>query len=74
LELETGKVKATINSQCPWDPFADPFEDLKDSEDEIDLEELERIKPPKPEKPTEIFIGRTGVFSLLNKKLPSIDY
>jgi serine/threonine-protein kinase/endoribonuclease IRE1 len=67
LELETGRVKATISSECPWDSFEDPFEDLKDIEDELDLDELERIRLPKPEKPTEVFIGRTGMFSLFGK-------
>ena len=36
VELETGKLKATIDSECPWDPF----EDLHDDDgDEIDLDE-----------------------------------
>lgn len=66
VELETGKVKAAINSECPWDPFEDPFEDVKDVEDELDLDELDGTKPPKAEKPTEVFIGRTGMsFSYL---------
>jgi serine/threonine-protein kinase/endoribonuclease IRE1 len=67
LELETGKVKATINSECPWDPFEDPFEDLKQMEDETDLDELDGTKPPKLEKATEVFIGRTGELSCLVK-------
>lgn len=54
VELETGKIKATLNSECPWDPF----EGLND-DDEVDLDELEgtrhRVLPP-----TEVFIGRTG--------------
>ncbi|KAJ7177973.1 hypothetical protein C8R46DRAFT_942898 [Mycena filopes] len=53
VELETGNIKATINSACPWDPF----EDLRD-EDELDLDELDGSKPPMS-KPTEVFIGRT---------------
>ena len=56
VELETGKLKATIDSECPWDPF----EDLHDDDgDEIDLDELEGSKPPVA-KTTDDFIGRTG--------------
>ncbi|KAL1740415.1 hypothetical protein HDZ31DRAFT_67962 [Schizophyllum fasciatum] len=55
VELETGKLKATIDSECPWDPF----EELHDDErDEIDLDELEGSKPPVA-KTTDVFIGRT---------------
>jgi hypothetical protein len=67
VELETGNIKATINSACPWDPF----EDLREGDDEVDLDELEGSKPPMS-KPTEVFIGRTGMFSVpatLNKKI-----
>ncbi|KAJ7326429.1 hypothetical protein DFH08DRAFT_816747 [Mycena albidolilacea] len=53
VELETGNIKATIDSACPWDPFEDLRED-----DEVDLDELEGSKPPMS-KPTEVFIGRT---------------
>lgn len=55
IELETGKVKATLNSECPWDPF----EDNHDEDAELDLDELEGSKPPMS-TPTEVFIGRTG--------------
>jgi serine/threonine-protein kinase/endoribonuclease IRE1 len=55
VELETGNIKATIDSACPWDPFEDLRED-----DEVDLDELEGSKPPMS-KPTEVFIGRTGM-------------
>lgn len=55
IELETGRIKATLNSACPWDPF----EDLQQSEDEIDLDELEGTNH-KAHPPTEVFIGRTG--------------
>ncbi|KAK7042383.1 hypothetical protein R3P38DRAFT_2890191 [Favolaschia claudopus] len=54
LELETGNIKATIDSACPWDPF----EDLREGDDEVDLDELEGSKPPIS-KPTEVYIGRT---------------
>ena len=58
VELETGKVKATLDSECPWDPFEDLAADNAQDED-LDLDELEGSKPPKF-KPTEVFIGRTG--------------
>ena len=55
MELETGKIKATLNSEfeCPFIP--DDFEDSQD----IDLDELEGSKP-LISAPTEIYIGRTG--------------
>ncbi|KAG5644674.1 hypothetical protein DXG03_007973 [Asterophora parasitica] len=51
LELETGRVKATLNSECAWD---------QDDEDdgELDLDELEDNKTPIS-IPTEVYIGRT---------------
>ncbi|KAJ7747930.1 hypothetical protein DFH07DRAFT_830611 [Mycena maculata] len=54
VELETGNIKATIDSECPWDPF----EDLRDEDEELDLDELDGSKP-QMSKPTEVFIGRT---------------
>ncbi|KII91735.1 hypothetical protein PLICRDRAFT_38574 [Plicaturopsis crispa FD-325 SS-3] len=55
VELETGKVKATINSECPWDPF----ENLAETDPAgLDLDELEGTSPPKS-KPREVYIGRT---------------
>ncbi|KAI0074599.1 hypothetical protein K474DRAFT_1665218 [Panus rudis PR-1116 ss-1] len=56
VELETGRVKATLDSECPWDPFEDMAE--QSTEDDLDLDELEGSKPSKP-KPKEVFIGRT---------------
>ncbi|KAH8829150.1 hypothetical protein DL96DRAFT_1668744 [Flagelloscypha sp. PMI_526] len=41
VELETGRIKATIDPQCPWDQF----QDLHD--DDVDLEELESDEVPK---------------------------
>ncbi|KAJ7130188.1 hypothetical protein C8R44DRAFT_775023, partial [Mycena epipterygia] len=55
VELETGHIKATIDSECPWDPF----EDLRDGEGDLDLDELDGTKSPKP---TQVFIGRTGKY------------
>lgn len=56
LELETGRVKAALDAECPWDTWNDFAEqDVMD----IDLDELEGIKPSRL-YPSEIFIGRTG--------------
>lgn len=60
VELETGRVKATLDSECPWDPFEDLASENAQDED-LDLDELEGSKPPKY-KPTEVFIGRTGKY------------
>ncbi|KAK2460776.1 hypothetical protein APHAL10511_007246 [Amanita phalloides] len=49
IELETGKIKATVNNECPWDPYGD-F-----ANEDVDLDELEGSKA----SPTELFIGRT---------------
>ncbi|KAH9947794.1 hypothetical protein B0H21DRAFT_311206 [Amylocystis lapponica] len=57
VELETGRVKATINSECPWDPFEDV---LESSASDLDLDELDGTIPPRsPSRLTEVFIGRT---------------
>jgi serine/threonine-protein kinase/endoribonuclease IRE1 len=61
VELETGRVKATVhaNAECPWDPFEDIS---RQAEEELDLDELEGSKPSKRENSvTEVFIGRTGL-------------
>ncbi|KAI0340462.1 hypothetical protein BDW22DRAFT_428306 [Trametopsis cervina] len=62
VELETGRIKATLSSEeCPWDPFEDLSRD-KDhlEEDEVDLDELEGSKPRRIKSTsTEVFIGRT---------------
>ena len=55
MELETGKIKATLNSECPFIP-----DDFDDSQDDVDLDELEGCEP-LISAPTEIYIGRTGV-------------
>ncbi|KIJ96871.1 hypothetical protein K443DRAFT_106542 [Laccaria amethystina LaAM-08-1] len=69
IELETGKVKATLNSECPWDPF----EDLKNDEMDLDLDQLEE-GPLKPSAPTEVFIGRTdyhiSIYSRPTNRIP----
>jgi serine/threonine-protein kinase/endoribonuclease IRE1 len=60
IELETGRIKQTISSECPWNDYEDPFEDLKEAEEALDFDEQEGARPPKPRKPTEVFVGRTG--------------
>ena len=60
IELETGRIKQTISSECPWNEYEDPFEDLKEAEEELDFDEQDSSKPPKPRKPVEVFVGRTG--------------
>ncbi|KAI0058346.1 kinase-like protein [Artomyces pyxidatus] len=55
IELETGRVKAALDSECPWDPFEDFVEQ---ETDDVDLDELDGTKPAR-EYPTDIFIGRT---------------
>ena len=63
IELETGKIKATLNSECPFIP-----DDLEDPQD-LDLDELDGSKPPIS-APTEIYIGRTGISISLSLFLP----
>ncbi|KAF8653391.1 hypothetical protein AX16_003963 [Volvariella volvacea WC 439] len=56
LELETGRIKAVLDSKCPWPDFEE-FQHNGTGED-IDLDELEGSKPSAP-PPTEVYIGRT---------------
>ncbi|KAG6819104.1 hypothetical protein H0H93_015442 [Arthromyces matolae] len=53
IELETGRIKATLNSECAWEH--------QDDDGELDLDELEESKPPLS-TPTEVYIGRTDYF------------
>ena len=62
VELETGRVKGTVNSEreCFWDDQ----QEEEEKEEEIDLDELDGTKPPKSKlKPRDVHIGRTGVLS-----------
>ncbi|KAI0299431.1 hypothetical protein B0F90DRAFT_1728628 [Multifurca ochricompacta] len=55
IELETGRIKAALDSECLWDAWNNFTEqDVMD----IDLDELEGIKPSR-QYPSEIFVGRT---------------
>lgn len=60
IELETGRIKQTISSECPWNDYEDPFEDLREAEEALDFDEQDGSRPPKPRKPTEVLVGRTG--------------
>ncbi|PPQ92502.1 hypothetical protein CVT25_010335 [Psilocybe cyanescens] len=60
IELETGKIKATLNAECPFVP--DDYEDTP-----IDLDELEGSKPPIS-APTEVYIGRTDYIITIHRK------
>ncbi|OSC99656.1 kinase-like protein [Trametes coccinea BRFM310] len=56
IELETGRIKATVDSECPWEPF----EDIAKSSDQVDLDELESTDDvEEPSATNEVFIGRT---------------
>ncbi|KAF9653686.1 hypothetical protein BDM02DRAFT_1648160 [Thelephora ganbajun] len=69
IELETGRIKQTISSECPWNEYRDPFEDLKEAEGELDSDEQDGVRPPR--KPTEIFVGRTDYhITIRTSKLP----
>jgi serine/threonine-protein kinase/endoribonuclease IRE1 len=52
IELETGKIKATLNSECPPE-----WEDGK--KDEIDLDDL-GAENDTISSPAQVYIGRTG--------------
>lgn len=53
LELETGKIKATLSSECP------PYED-----NSVDLDDLEQPASRTPARP-EVYIGRTGKLGVI---------
>ncbi|KAI9056342.1 hypothetical protein FKP32DRAFT_1586082 [Trametes sanguinea] len=56
IELETGRIKATVDSECPWEPF----EEIVKSSDQVDLDELESADTIEDTStPNEVFIGRT---------------
>jgi serine/threonine-protein kinase/endoribonuclease IRE1 len=57
VELETGRVKAVLDSECPWD-VRNETTDLEEDMLDVDLDELEDLKPSRHTQ--EIFIGRTG--------------
>lgn len=58
IELETGRVKAVLDSECPWDIRNQTTDNDEDDVLDVDLDELEGLKPSRHTQ--EIFIGRTG--------------
>jgi serine/threonine-protein kinase/endoribonuclease IRE1 len=60
IELETGRIKQTISSECPWNEYEDVFEDFKEAEERLDFDEQDNYRPQKPRKPIEVLVGRTG--------------
>ena len=61
LELETGRVKAVLDSERPWD-IRNDLTDTEQEEMDVDLDELEGLKPAQQHR-HEILIGRTGAQS-----------
>jgi serine/threonine-protein kinase/endoribonuclease IRE1 len=58
IELETGRVKAVLDSECPWDS-RNVIADKDTTDSDIDLDELEGLKPSQ-QYSHDILIGRTG--------------
>jgi serine/threonine-protein kinase/endoribonuclease IRE1 len=67
IELETGRVKAVLDSECPWDARNDTSDFTEQDVMDVDLDELEGLKSLQ-QPPHEVLIGRTGAQILL---LPS---
>lgn len=71
IELETGRIKQTISSECPWNDYEDPFEDFREAEEALDFDEQDGSRPPRPRRPTEVHIGRTDYHvTIRTSKLP----
>jgi len=64
IELETGRVKAVLDSECPWDIRNQTTDNDEEDVLDVDLDELEGLKPPRHTQ--EIFIGRTGAPNLFS--------
>ena len=60
IELETGRIKATLNAECPFVP--EEYEDIP-----AEVDEFEGMKPPVS-APTEVYIGRTGALLFTSGK------
>ena len=67
IELETGRVKAVLDTECPWDARNDSTDSTEEDVMDVDLDELEGLKSFQ-QHPHEVLIGRTGAQILL---LPS---
>src|SRR4051794_21405819 len=69
IELKTGKIKATLNSERAWDRG-------DEGDTNLDLDEPDGSKRPMS-TPTEVYIKRTGVFYFHRCRLRiscSVDY
>ena len=51
IELETGRIKATLTAECPFVP--EEYQDIP-----ADIDELDGKAPIS--EPTEVYIARTG--------------
>jgi serine/threonine-protein kinase/endoribonuclease IRE1 len=73
IELETGKIKATLNSECP--PIFDSDKPLRKDNDDEDEDEDDKTQISAP---TEVYIGRTGDYLFFffrhNVLIPKTDY
>ncbi|KDR77338.1 hypothetical protein GALMADRAFT_279092 [Galerina marginata CBS 339.88] len=61
IELETGRIKATLNGECSFIP--DGYQDAP-----LDFDERDRRKPPVS-LPTEVYIKRTDYIVSIHRKL-----
>ena len=74
LELETGRVKATLNSECPFVGWEENAEEGDDDVEDEEYQERRRRKKYDRDRdqisaPTEVYIGRTGMYSPLPSQL-----
>ena len=68
IELETGRIKAVLDTECPWDARNDSTNESTEQDvADVDLDELEGLKSSQ-QHPHDVLIGRTGAQILL---LPS---
>lgn len=58
IELETGRMKTVLDTECPWDARNDTTDFNEQDIMDIDLDELEGLK--SSQHPHEVLIGRTG--------------
>ena len=64
IELETGRVKAVLDSERPWDARNDSTDTTEQDIMDVDLDELEGPKSLQ-QRPHEVLIGRTGAQILI---------
>lgn len=73
IELETGRVKAVLDSECPWDGRNDTADSTEQDVMDVDLDELEGLKSFQ-QHPHDVLIGRTGAQILLLLSSICSDY